>query len=64
MGKRVVVLGAGVTGEAFVSALRRLDAEAEITVVEHQREIGTGRVGVLADHERAGPGTGRPVHPT
>ena len=36
MGKRVVVLGAGVTGEAFVSALRRLDAEAEITVVEHE----------------------------
>jgi len=36
MGKRVVVLGAGVTGEAFVSAMRRLDAEAEITVVEHE----------------------------
>lgn len=36
MGKRVVVLGAGVTGEAFVSALRRLDEEAEITVVEHE----------------------------
>jgi pyruvate/2-oxoglutarate dehydrogenase complex dihydrolipoamide dehydrogenase (E3) component len=36
MGKRVVVLGAGVTGEAFASALRRLDAEAEITVVEHE----------------------------
>ena len=36
MGKRVVVLGAGVTGEAFVSALRGLDAEAEITVVEHE----------------------------
>ena len=36
MGKRVVVLGAGVTGEAFVSALRKLDKEAEITVVEHE----------------------------
>jgi pyruvate/2-oxoglutarate dehydrogenase complex dihydrolipoamide dehydrogenase (E3) component len=36
MGKRVVVLGAGVTGEAFVSALRRQDVEAEITVVEHE----------------------------
>ena len=36
MGKRVVVLGAGVTGEAFVSALRKLDSEAEITVVEHE----------------------------
>ena len=36
MPKRVVVLGAGVTGEAFVSALRRLDTEAEITVVEHE----------------------------
>jgi pyruvate/2-oxoglutarate dehydrogenase complex dihydrolipoamide dehydrogenase (E3) component len=34
--KRVVVLGAGVTGEAFVAALRRLDGEAEITVVEHE----------------------------
>ena len=36
MAKRVVVLGAGVTGEAFVSALRKLDSEAEITVVEHE----------------------------
>jgi pyruvate/2-oxoglutarate dehydrogenase complex dihydrolipoamide dehydrogenase (E3) component len=36
MAKRVVVLGAGATGEAFVAALRRLDAEAEITVVEHE----------------------------
>jgi pyruvate/2-oxoglutarate dehydrogenase complex dihydrolipoamide dehydrogenase (E3) component len=34
--KRVVVLGAGATGEAFVSALRRLDADAEITVVERE----------------------------
>jgi pyruvate/2-oxoglutarate dehydrogenase complex dihydrolipoamide dehydrogenase (E3) component len=34
--KRVVVLGAGATGEAFIAALRRLDAEAEITVVEHE----------------------------
>jgi pyruvate/2-oxoglutarate dehydrogenase complex dihydrolipoamide dehydrogenase (E3) component len=36
LGKRVVVLGAGATGEAFVSALRKLDSEAEITVVEHE----------------------------
>ncbi len=36
MAKRVVVLGAGVTGEAFVSALRKLDPDAEITVVEHE----------------------------
>ncbi len=31
---RVVVLGGGSTGEHFVGALRRLDAEAEITLVE------------------------------
>jgi pyruvate/2-oxoglutarate dehydrogenase complex dihydrolipoamide dehydrogenase (E3) component len=31
---RVVVLGAGSAGEHFVGALRRLDAEVEITVVE------------------------------
>ena len=36
MPKRVVVLGAGATGEAFVAALRKLDADAEITVVEHE----------------------------
>jgi pyruvate/2-oxoglutarate dehydrogenase complex dihydrolipoamide dehydrogenase (E3) component len=36
MAKRVVVLGAGATGEAFVSALRKLDADAEITVVERE----------------------------
>src|SRR5262245_25534369 len=36
MPRRVVVLGAGATGEAFVAALRRLDAEAEITVVERE----------------------------
>ena len=32
--KRVVVLGAGSSGEHFVGALRRLDADAEITIVE------------------------------
>jgi pyruvate/2-oxoglutarate dehydrogenase complex dihydrolipoamide dehydrogenase (E3) component len=32
--QRVVVLGAGSSGEHFVGALRRLDAEAEITVAE------------------------------
>jgi pyruvate/2-oxoglutarate dehydrogenase complex dihydrolipoamide dehydrogenase (E3) component len=31
---KVVVLGGGSTGEHFVGALRRLDAEAEITLVE------------------------------
>ncbi len=32
--RRVVVLGAGSSGEHFVGALRKLDAEVEITVVE------------------------------
>jgi pyruvate/2-oxoglutarate dehydrogenase complex dihydrolipoamide dehydrogenase (E3) component len=36
LAKRVVVLGAGATGEAFLSALARLDKEAEIVVVEHE----------------------------
>jgi pyruvate/2-oxoglutarate dehydrogenase complex dihydrolipoamide dehydrogenase (E3) component len=36
MAKRVVVLGAGVTGGAFVAALRRLDPAAEISVVENE----------------------------
>jgi pyruvate/2-oxoglutarate dehydrogenase complex dihydrolipoamide dehydrogenase (E3) component len=36
---RVVVLGGGVAGQHFVGALRRLDAEAEITLVE-QRLVG------------------------
>jgi pyruvate/2-oxoglutarate dehydrogenase complex dihydrolipoamide dehydrogenase (E3) component len=36
MPKSVVVVGAGVTGEAFVAALRRLDGEVRITVVEHE----------------------------
>jgi pyruvate/2-oxoglutarate dehydrogenase complex dihydrolipoamide dehydrogenase (E3) component len=36
LAKRVVVLGAGATGEAFLSALRKLDPDAEITVVEHE----------------------------
>ncbi len=36
MPKRVVVLGAGATGEAFTAALRKLDADAEITVVEQE----------------------------
>ena len=34
MGKRVVVLGAGSSGEHFVGALRNRDADAEITIVE------------------------------
>ena len=36
MGRQVVVLGAGATGEAFTAALRRLDENADVTVVEHQ----------------------------
>ena len=32
--RRVVVLGAGSSGEHFVGALRRLDPDAEITIVE------------------------------
>ena len=34
--KRVVVLGAGSSGEHFVGALRRLDADVEIVIAEHQ----------------------------
>src|SRR5438105_15936351 len=33
---RVVVLGGGSTGEHFVGALRRLDASAELTLVERR----------------------------
>ncbi|HEX6699262.1 MAG TPA: FAD-dependent oxidoreductase, partial [Gaiellaceae bacterium] len=33
---RVVVVGGGSTGEHFVGALRRLDAECEITLVENR----------------------------
>jgi pyruvate/2-oxoglutarate dehydrogenase complex dihydrolipoamide dehydrogenase (E3) component len=33
---KVVVLGGGSTGEHFVGALRRLDAEAELTLVENR----------------------------
>ena len=36
MPRRVVVLGAGVTGEAFLAALAKLEPEAEITVVERE----------------------------
>jgi pyruvate/2-oxoglutarate dehydrogenase complex dihydrolipoamide dehydrogenase (E3) component len=36
MPSRVVVLGAGATGEAFVAALRRLAPDAEVVVVEHE----------------------------
>jgi pyruvate/2-oxoglutarate dehydrogenase complex dihydrolipoamide dehydrogenase (E3) component len=36
LGKRVLILGAGATGEAFAAALRKLDADAEITVVEQE----------------------------
>src|SRR3712207_484696 len=33
---RVVVLGAGVAGEAFIAALRRLDPDVSITLVERE----------------------------
>jgi pyruvate/2-oxoglutarate dehydrogenase complex dihydrolipoamide dehydrogenase (E3) component len=46
MSKRVVVLGAGSAGEHFVGALRRLDAEAEITIVE--RELAGGECSYYA----------------
>jgi pyruvate/2-oxoglutarate dehydrogenase complex dihydrolipoamide dehydrogenase (E3) component len=36
MPTRVLVLGAGVAGESFVAALRRLDRDAEITIVEQE----------------------------
>ncbi|HUF01832.1 MAG TPA: NAD(P)/FAD-dependent oxidoreductase [Gaiellaceae bacterium] len=39
-GQRIVVLGAGSSGEHFVGALRRLDSTAEIVVVE--RELAGG----------------------
>ena len=36
MPRHVVVLGAGVSGEAFIAALRRLDKEVRITLVEDE----------------------------
>jgi pyruvate/2-oxoglutarate dehydrogenase complex dihydrolipoamide dehydrogenase (E3) component len=36
MDSHVVVLGGGVAGEAFVAALRRLDEEVRMTLVEHE----------------------------
>src|ERR1700752_78122 len=44
--KRVVVLGAGSSGEHFVGALRRLDADAEITIAE--RELAGGECSYYA----------------
>ena len=43
---RVVVLGAGSSGEHFVGALRHLDAEVEIVVVE--RELAGGECSYYA----------------
>jgi pyruvate/2-oxoglutarate dehydrogenase complex dihydrolipoamide dehydrogenase (E3) component len=45
-GRRVLVLGAGSSGEHFVGALRRLDADARITVVE--RELAGGECSYYA----------------
>jgi pyruvate/2-oxoglutarate dehydrogenase complex dihydrolipoamide dehydrogenase (E3) component len=36
MPRHVVVLGGGVTGESFIAALRRLDKDVRITLVEHE----------------------------
>ena len=36
MPRQVVVVGGGATGEAFMGALRRLDKEVHITLVEHE----------------------------
>jgi len=44
--KRVVVLGAGSSGEHFVGALRRIDTESEVTVVE--RELAGGECSYYA----------------
>src|SRR5215467_8996568 len=44
--RRVLVLGAGSSGEHFVGALRRLDPEARITVVE--RELAGGECSYYA----------------
>ena len=44
--KRVVVLGAGSSGEHFVGALRRLDADVEIVVAE--RELAGGECSYYA----------------
>src|SRR6185312_6924959 len=44
--RRVVVLGAGSSGEHFVGALRRLDDAVEITVVE--RELAGGECSYYA----------------
>jgi pyruvate/2-oxoglutarate dehydrogenase complex dihydrolipoamide dehydrogenase (E3) component len=36
MPRHVVVLGGGVSGEAFIARLRRLDKESRITLVENE----------------------------
>jgi len=46
MSRRVVVLGAGSAGEHFVGALRRLDGDVEITIVE--RELAGGECSYYA----------------
>src|SRR4029453_15485294 len=45
-GRRVLVLGAGSSGEHFVGALRQLDPDAQITVVE--RELAGGECSYYA----------------
>jgi len=46
MSRRVVVLGAGSAGEHFVGALRRLDRDVDITIVE--RELAGGECSYYA----------------
>jgi pyruvate/2-oxoglutarate dehydrogenase complex dihydrolipoamide dehydrogenase (E3) component len=73
--KRVVVLGSGATGEAFVSAFRRLDGDAELVVVEHELVGGECsywacipsktllRPLEAAEHARRAPGSAEPIGP-
>ena len=44
---RVVVLGAGAAGEHFVGALRALDPDVEIVVVEYAEEEAETRAGLI-----------------
>src|SRR5215468_4743276 len=70
---KVVVLGGGSSGEHFVGALRRLDGESELTLVERQLVGGECsywacmptktmlRTPELAAATRRAPGIGRPA---
>ena len=47
MGKRVVVIGGGAAGSSAAARARRLDPEAEITLVERRGMITHASCGVL-----------------